>query len=45
MHGERSSRQVLTALYDHIISPDYLSYFKGPYSKITQTHNDTGQNK
>ncbi len=42
-HGEHSSRQVLTALHVHITSPNDLSYFKGPYSKITQTHKDTGQ--
>ncbi len=28
-HGERSSRQLLTALHDHITSPNDFCYFKG----------------
>ncbi len=31
-HGERSSRQLLTALHDHITSPNDFCYFN---SKIT----------
>ncbi len=32
-----------TVLHDHVTLPNYLSYFKDPYSKRTKTHNDTGQ--
>ncbi len=43
-HSECISRRVLTTLLVvHITSPSDLSYFKGPYSKTTKTHNDTGQ--
>ncbi len=42
-HGERSSRQLLAALHVHIISPNDLSYYKGPYSLKQQKN--TGQNK
>ncbi len=41
-HGERSSRQVLTALLDHITSPNDLRYFKGPYS-LKQQKNQNPQ--
>ncbi len=34
-HSERSSRQLLTALHEHITSPNDLRYFKGPYSLKT----------
>jgi hypothetical protein len=43
-HGERSSRQFLTALQFRITSPNDFGYFKRSYNnKTTKTHNDTGQ--
>ncbi len=40
-HGERSSRQLLTALHHVCItSPNDLSYFKGPYSLKQQNNNN-----
>ncbi len=43
MHGERSSRQVLTALHVYITSPNDLSYFKGPYSLKQQKNQNPQQ--
>ncbi len=43
-HGECSSRQLLTALHDHITSPNDLSYFKGLYS-LKQQKNQHWPNK